>query len=136
VGGNLGEAFTRARTAMTLLRERQPFDVVKDIAGSNDPRPIPDELMSPDKLNELIGRTVLNAALTLQPGEISDPIRASDGFNVIQMLERRNHENPSFETCREDVEAEYWAEVLRKALEANAAELRKMATIQREDFLP
>ncbi len=134
VGGNLGEAFTRARTAMTRLREKQPFDVVKEITGRNDPRPIPDELMSPDRLIELIGRSVLNAALTLQPGEISDPIRTMDGFNVLQMLERRNHVNPSFEACREDVEAEYWAELVREALEANAAGLRKLAIIQRADF--
>jgi peptidyl-prolyl cis-trans isomerase C len=136
VGGNLGEAYTRARTATRLLREKQPFEVVKDIVGNHDPRPIPDKLISPDKISEYIDRPVLNVALTLQPGEVSNPIRTMDGFHVLQVQERRNRENASFETCRRDVEAEYWAESVREALEANAAGLRKTATIRRAEIVP
>lgn len=136
VGGNLGEAYTRARTATQLLREKQPFEVVKDIAGNLDPRPIPNKLISSDSLGDFMDRNVLNVALTLMPGEVSNPIRTIDGFHVLQLQERRNRENVSFESCRRDVEAEFLAENIREALKANAAGLRKTASIRRAETLP
>lgn len=131
IGGNLGEAFNRARTASKLLREKEAFETVKEICGNSDPRPLPDRLLRPDELTLHLGRVVLDAALTLQPGEVSDPVRSNDGFHVLQVLERRDNDRVSFEGSRLDVEAEFWAERTRRALEANAAELRQTASIQK-----
>jgi len=115
VGGNLGEAFTRARSATTLLREKQSFEIVKDIAGNSEPRPVPDRLLSPEELGGLIGGTALNVALTLRIGEVTDPIRMTDGFLVLSRVRLQR---------------------LPHALESNAAELRKTATLQLADSRP
>jgi hypothetical protein len=136
VNGNLGEAYTRARTAVKLLREKQPFEVVKQITGSTETAPVPDRLLAPEELADVLDRAALNVALTLQPGDVSEPIRATTGFHVLQVRERRRREQATFELCRADVEAEYWADRTRQALEANAAELRRSATVQRADPLP
>lgn len=131
VAGNLGEAYNRARAAVKLLREEEDFEIVQRLLGSKDPRPIPDKLLHPDELAEYLAPLALDAALTLKTGEISDPIRAIDGFHVMQVLERWPNQTVSFEGSRLQVEAEYWRERARRALAADAAELRKNARIQR-----
>jgi PPIC-type PPIASE domain len=131
VAGNLGEAYNRARAAVKLLREKESFETVQRSLGNKDPRPIPGTLLHPDELAGYIGPLALDTALTLEPGEISDPIRAVDGFHVLQVLERRPSPAVSFESSRSQVVAEYWRERARRALEANAAELRENADIQR-----
>ncbi len=86
VGGNLGEAFMRARDATTRLREQEPFDSVTELCGSPAPRPIPDKVLAPEELIAYIDWAVINLALTLQPGETSDPIRSLNGYHVLQVL--------------------------------------------------
>jgi parvulin-like peptidyl-prolyl isomerase len=119
-----------------LLREKEAFQVVKDIAGNIEAHPLPEELLSTGELGKYMDRAALNVALTLQPGEVSDPIRTVDGFHVLQLQERRRHENASFESCRADVEADYWAERMRLSEEASAADLRKTAAIQLAELRP
>lgn len=133
VAGNLGEAYGRARAAAKLLREEENFEIVQQLLGSKDPRPIPERLLHPDELAEYIGPLALDATLTLERGEVSDPIRATDGFHVLQVLERRPNQTVSFEGSRLQVVAEYWRERARQALAVNAAELRKNAHIQRAE---
>ncbi len=135
VAGNLGDAYNRARAATNLLREKEAFDMVQELLGNRVPVYIPDGWLHPEDLAAYFGRPALDAALTLQPGEVSDPIRTIDGFHVLQMLERRAMTEGDFEDSRLDVEAEYWRARARRALEANAAELRKTADIQRREIL-
>ncbi len=130
ISGNLGEASARARAATKLLREKEAFDTVLAIAGSADPRPLPDRLLAPVDLLSYVGRTALNVVLTLNAGQVSDPIRATDGFQVLLVVERRGHGSVTFDACRLDVEAEYWAARTGEALAANAAELRRSASIR------
>jgi peptidyl-prolyl cis-trans isomerase C len=129
VEGNLGEAYTRARTAAELFREGVPASVVAEIAGNLDPRPVPDSLITPQKLGEYIGRPALNAALTLKPGQVTDPVRATGGFHVLRIQDRQGVADPVFEACRLDVEAEFQTERASRALADQAASLRKAAAI-------
>ncbi len=135
VAGNLGDAYNRARAAANLLREKEAFETVQELLGNRVPSFIPDTLLHPEDLAAYFGRDALDAALTLQPGEVADPIRTIDGFHVLQVLERRAKKDESFEGSRLDVEAEHWRARARRALEANAAELRKTANIQRKESL-
>lgn len=135
VAGNLGDAFRRARAASNMLREAVDFEAVNDLLGSIDPRPIPRDALHPDDLAEYIGRAALDSVLTLQPGEVSDPVRSLNGFRVIQVLERRVSEDLSFEGSRFEVEVEYWSMLERRALEADAAKLRSAADIQQAEKL-
>ena len=136
LGGNLGEAFTRARTAATMLREKEAFGVVKEITGNSHARPIPDRFLSPEELQGYIGGEALNIVLRLRAGEVSEPVRTNDGFHVVKLLERRRRAALSFEECRADVEADFGAERMQLVLEASAAELRESARVQKVDSLP
>lgn len=129
VEGNLGEAYTRARTAAALLREGLSAEIVAQIAGNIEPRPVPDSLMTPQELGDYVGRPALRAALTLKPGQVTDPVRATSGFHVIRVQERQRVADPTFEACRFDVEAEFQAERASRALADQAVSLRKTATI-------
>lgn len=133
VAGNAGAAFNRTRTAASVLRDKADVQIVREITGTTEERPIPDTFLTPAELERLLDRTVLNEVLAMAVGETSDPIRAADGFHVFQILERRPHASPGFEACRLDVEAEFWSGRFRRALEGFSAGLRRSAVIQRAD---
>ena len=135
VAGDLGEAFNRARAATKLLKEKMGFETVQRICGSSEPRPIPDSFILPAELAGLLDPVALNTALTMQPNEVSDPIRTADGFHVLQVLERGENDTPNFEASRLDVEAEFWSDHAKQALESDAAELRRTAKIQKSRVL-
>lgn len=129
VAGDIGEAFNRARAASRMLRKKERFDVVREVVGSTERYPIPDTFISPEDLAKSLGLMALNIALTMQSGEISDPIRTVDGFLVLQLLERQTNKTPDFETSRLDVQADYWSERMRQVVEENGATLRSNAVI-------
>lgn len=131
VAGNIGDAYNRARAAAKMLREKQTFAVVREVCGTSEARPIPDQLLRAHELAAYLGGMALNVTLGLQAGEVSDPIRTVDGFHVLQVLERRSHETVSFDESRLDVEADYWSERAQAALDASAMELRQGADIQK-----
>jgi hypothetical protein len=135
IAGNLGEAYIRARTATNLLREREAFDIVRTVVAGSDDHPIPDKLISANDLAAYIGPEALSVVLLMEPRQVSEPIRATDGFYVIEVLERYLSEVESFEYLRLDVEAEYWRDRTRRALEDNTRELRDAATILRAESL-
>lgn len=136
IEGNLGEAYTRARTATRLLREGEAFSVVAEITGNKPPRELPSTVLSPDDLGSLVGRAALNAVLTLAPGGVTDPVRDTGGFHVLRVVTRKALSPPTFEAARLDVEAEFAAEEARRALADNAAQLRRSASIEQVEFEP
>lgn len=135
VAGNVGEAFNRARAATTMLKEGEKVETVREIAGTSEERPVPETFLSPDELSRLIDRSVLGEILAMRPGTVSDPIRVADGFHVVQLVERKPQEHPSFEASRLDVEAAQWSGRMKRALEENAAALRSAAEIKRTQEL-
>jgi peptidyl-prolyl cis-trans isomerase D len=64
-----------------------------------------------------------SALFAMQPGTISDPVKTSEGWHVIQLREVRPGDVKSFETVRAEVEAEYLAAERERAISERAGRL-------------
>ncbi len=131
VAGNLGDALARARAAAKLLRETQAIETVRALTATSELGSGADQPVLPLDLTAQLSGKALHTVLTMQPGDVSEPVRASDGFYVFQLLAREPLEHANFEAARLDVEAAFWADRARSALDASATELRLAATIER-----
>lgn len=69
------------------------------------------------------------AVLTLEPGDVSDPIETQFGWHVIVLNETRLQEKPALD----DVRAELSGQIQQQALEARLTELNDAAEISRPD---
>lgn len=101
----------RATDAHARLVQHEAFDVVKASGDSLLVSP-PDAPLPIAKLQDYLGATATRAAVELQEGQASAPIRGSDGYRIIRLVERVEGETPAFENVRKDVENAY-----RKQLE-------------------
>lgn len=101
----------RAADAHARIEKKEAFDVVKT---SGDPLLIspPDAPLPIAKLQDYLGATATRAAVELQEGQASAPVRGSDGYRILRLVERVAGETPAFENVRKDVENAY-----RKQLE-------------------
>jgi peptidyl-prolyl cis-trans isomerase SurA len=130
------DAFARAREATERLRAGEPVEGVARTLGDRDVAAPPDALLTPTKLREYLGPTPARAALELEAGQVSDPVRAPDGFHVIQVVEREASAVPPLA----DIEAEVRAEMRRRegdrALRAYLDRLRADADVRVVETLP
>lgn len=69
------------------------------------------------------------AALALKPGEMSPPTETQFGWHVIKLKELRDHEPPTLEEVRAEIEAE----LSDQAIEAAIGILDEGATVERMD---
>jgi parvulin-like peptidyl-prolyl isomerase len=72
---------------------------------------------------------VYAAAVSLQGGQISDPIQLSDGIHVVVMLEHRMPVLQDYATVADKVWGDYKSEAQRQVQEANMSYLRGRADI-------
>jgi hypothetical protein len=89
----------------------------------------PDALLPASKLEQYLGPSVLQAALTLPIGGTSQPIASTGGYHVVHVVEREDDVVPPFETARAAVRAEIVRRQGEKALEDYLAQLRTGADI-------
>ncbi len=68
-----------------------------------------------------------DAVLTLEPGQVSDPVQTQFGWHVVKLNETRMAEAPSLDAVR----AELQAEIQQKAVEALVADITKAATVEK-----
>jgi len=123
-------AFERARTASERLRRGDPFETVRAELGDTEISPIPDAPLPAAKLADYLGPTVLRAVLELEVGAVSEPVRSSTGYHVLQLLERSGASVPDFAEVREQVLAEFRRRRADEALRDYLEDLRSRADIE------
>lgn len=128
-------AFERARQAAERLRAGEDFASVEAALGEDEISPVPDALLPPAKLADYLGPTALRTVMELEVGAISDPVRSSTGYHVLQLLERGGATAPAFAEVREQVLSEYRRRKADDALRAYLDDLRSRADVEVADDL-
>jgi peptidyl-prolyl cis-trans isomerase C len=125
-----GPAHARATEAARRLRAGEDFSNVRAALGDTEVAPLPDALLPPAKLADYLGPTALRAILRLEPGEVTDPIRSSTGYHVLQLLERAAGAAPSFDDMKPQVLATYRKQAADQALRDYLEDLRDRADVR------
>ena len=123
-------AEARARAAAASLRAGEDFAGVRARLGDPEIAPLPDALLSPAKLLDHLGPTALRAALELEAGAVSDPVRSATGYHVLQVIEREAEWVPPREEVADEVVAEYRRRRGERALRAYLDGLRTRAEVE------
>lgn len=119
----------RAADASQRLRGGESFGAVVSALGDAEVSPLPDALLPPAKLTDYVGPTVLQAALNLGVGEVSDPVRSTGGYHVLQVVERQADDAQPFAEVRSAVLAEYRRRAGERALRKYLDDLRARADV-------
>jgi parvulin-like peptidyl-prolyl isomerase len=101
------QALARAKEAHRQLDQGIPYQTVARYYGDETAIDIPNTLLSPNKLREYIGPTLVEASMKLEPGATSKPLETPSGYAILYMVDRKKSKEQGFETVRKQVEAEY-----------------------------
>jgi parvulin-like peptidyl-prolyl isomerase len=125
------QALVRAKEAYSRLKQGVPYQTVARSYGDETAVEIPNTLLSPNKLREYIGPTLLEASLKLEPGGISKPLETPSGYAILYMVDRKDGREQRFEIIRKQVEAEYRKRRDDRALREYVEQLKEGAQIKR-----
>jgi len=100
------EALVSAGEASARLRQGEGIEAVAEEFGASSSLSMPEGLLPPAKVREYLGPTPTKAALGLNAGEVSDPIRVASAYVVLQMVARTLPSSPSLSTVEPQVRAE------------------------------
>jgi parvulin-like peptidyl-prolyl isomerase len=124
------EAQLRAEKARAeMISQGTAFTSLADTYGDEDVYPPPDGLVAPSELAGYLGRTLMQAILDLEVGQISEPIVVGDNVYLIQLVELVSGPEPVFEELRDQVERAYRRTRSRESLEAYVTWLRRDADV-------
>jgi parvulin-like peptidyl-prolyl isomerase len=129
-------ALTRAQEATRRLRAGEAFGAVQAALGDPEISPLPDALLPPAKLVDYLGPTALRAALTLGAGEVSEPVRSTTGYQVLQVVERQADVTRSLADLKPQVLAELRRRRGEQALRRYLDDLRSRSDITVAPKLP
>jgi parvulin-like peptidyl-prolyl isomerase len=127
--GDESEVAERAVAAMTALRANRDFNEVRERFGDREVSPIPDALLPALKLREYVGPTVAEAALELEVGEVSDPIRSGTGVHILQLVDLEPTRTPPFDEVEPQVRSEWLRRRGDRALRAYLDGLRADSSV-------
>jgi hypothetical protein len=120
----------RAQRAAERLRAGEEFAVVRSEVGDDEVAPLPDASLPLAKLVDYLGPTAARAAVRLEVGAVSEPIRSSTGYHVLQVVEREPDSAPDLEDIRPQVVAEFRRRSGERALREYLDDLRTRAAIE------
>jgi len=130
------EALTRARQAVRRARAGDGFETLRTELGDGEISPLPDTSLPPAKLLDYLGPTALRAALALEIGEVSEPVRSGQGVLVLRLVEREDAAARPLEEVRGEAAALMTRRRDEAALRGALEDLRAAARIEvREDRL-
>lgn len=127
VAGAEQQAQARATALAARLRRGLP-----DAAGGAEGflPPVPDALLPPGKLKTYLGPALTLQALSLRPGEVSEPTRHGDQFVVLQVLELEPGVVPPLAEIREQVRSQVLRRADERALHRLLQDLRESAAVR------
>jgi hypothetical protein len=128
-------ARARAEAAFARLAAGEPFEEVAE-AGDAPLSPLPEALLPPTQVRELLGPSALQAALALEPGQVSEPVRSGIGYHVLLLVTREAPAAPPFEGIADQVRSELVRRTGDRALRRYLDELRAGADIAVAAELP
>jgi parvulin-like peptidyl-prolyl isomerase len=126
----------RAKRALERVRAGEPFATVRAELGDDGVLDVPDALLPPAKLREYVGPSATQAALALEVGQTSEPIRSGTGLHLVHLLEREPAATPPFEELVEEVRAEWRRRAGERALRRYLDELRADAEVSLAEEAP
>jgi len=119
----------RAAAAARRLRGGEDFASVQSALGDPEVSPIPDALLPITKLSDYLGPTAVRAVLGQPAGTITDPVRSSTGFHVLEVVETEPDAAPPFAEIQPQVAAEYRRRKAEDALRGYLDDLRQRADV-------
>jgi parvulin-like peptidyl-prolyl isomerase len=129
-------ALARAQQAARRLRAGEDFTVVRQALGDSEIAPLPDALLPVAKLADYLGATALRTVLSLDTGEVGDPVRSNTGYHVLQVIERKADSAPSLDEIKPEVIAEFRRRAADQALRTYLDDLRRRADVVVTPQLP
>jgi hypothetical protein len=104
--------------------------------GSSDRVEVPNTLLPPNTLQQYIGPTLTAHALTMNPGDISEPLEDGNGYSLLLLIAHQKAKPKPLADVRDLVSNEYRRRTADKALQNYLQQLREQADITiDEDFL-
>lgn len=129
-------ALERAQRAVMRLRAGDDFAVVRDALGDRELAPLPDTLLPAGKLADYLGPTPLRAALSLDVGAVSEPVRSNVGYHVLQVVDRQAVTAPSLDDIKPQVVAEFRRRAADRDLRTYLDDLRARSRVDIAPKLP
>jgi hypothetical protein len=110
------DALSRAEQAERALERGTPFETVRDRLGDRPIVALPDAFLPPHKLREYLGPTLARAAMTLDPGQVTEPLRSPSGVHILRLVEAGPAQVPPIESILDQVESEFRRRAADQAL--------------------
>ncbi len=124
------DARARATTASERLRAGEDPTVVERELADAWIVPVPNGLLPATKLREYIGPTPTRHALTLDVGQVGEPVKGGRTWYVVRMIDREPGQTPPLEEVEEEVRAEMLRRAGDDALRSYLNRLRDDADVQ------
>lgn len=123
--------FALAADAEDAARRLRAGESLQPVAAKSAPFPlaVPTTLSTRESLTTALGPTAARTALTLAQGDVSDPIRTTDGHVVLRVVQRRASP-PQLADVRQQVRAALIRERGEQRLRDTIAELRSHADVR------
>jgi hypothetical protein len=124
------DAFTAVKKAADALRARTPLDEVEKTYGLQELVPdhaSDEQFYFAQKIH--LGEALYERALTLNDGDVSEPIAADDGVHVVQMVKQIKPLPLTFERVRSQVLNDYVNAAKKRLEDADLQYLREKGDI-------